>query len=146
MYPESWTHRFMSWNLTNGCYPVLNRWHPFCFGLYSLMAIIINSFFNCFWELCKWLIIFFTPIMNLIILSCKGCFYDAIIVTIFLTCIGWFYVSIYWGCWDCHPWFEWKNNPFKPGNFAYTLSSLWRFDEDLDIKINRKILFLLVLY
>jgi len=29
MYPESWTHIYELGG-THGCYPVSNRWHPFC--------------------------------------------------------------------------------------------------------------------
>ena len=32
MYPESWTHIYELGG-THGCYPVLYRWHPFCFCL-----------------------------------------------------------------------------------------------------------------
>ena len=47
MYPESWTHIYELGG-THGCYPVLYRWHPFCFCLNSFVIIVIYIFFNGF--------------------------------------------------------------------------------------------------
>ncbi len=45
MYPESWTHIYELGG-THGCYPVLYRWHPFCFCLNSFVIIVLYIFFN----------------------------------------------------------------------------------------------------
>ena len=72
----------------NGCVPVNNRRHPFCFLLDTLIVVIVNILVYSFGELLKSFVVLLVTVEHLCLHSAKERFHDTVINAVSLTAHG----------------------------------------------------------